>query len=462
MPTECIQDSFDFGTVAGREVVARFDGGAISSDAGALLLGQADRAIGLIERFAGCFQDRRSPELIEHRLETLIGQRIFGLALGHEDLTDHDQLRHDPILAVLAGKLEAGRAECAPLAGKSTLNRLELSRTGAPTRYCKIGHDGHAIERLLVSLFLDAETKPKRGEPIILDLDASHSILYGEQEGRFFSSFYDCYCYLPLFVFSGRHLLAAKLRTAAKDAADGALEEIARIVAQIRQRWGKVEIWIRGDSGFCRDDIMAWCEQNRVHYAFGLPKNVRLVRRIRHELAVAKRKAKRSGAPARVYKELRYRTLGSWSRTRRVVAKAEWTQAEANPRFVVTSLPEHSASTRFLYEDVYCQRGDMENRIKECQRDLFADRMPAAEMRVNQLRLWFAAMAYVLLCALRRIALGRTELAKATCATIRLRLLKIGAQVTVSVRRVRIALASAFPLQPTFALAYERLCAAAP
>jgi len=254
MPTECIQDSFEFGTVDGREVVGKFDGGVISSDAGALLLGQASRATGIVRQFARCFSDARVPEAIEHSVETLVGQRIFGLALGYEDLNDHDQLRHDPVLAVLAGKLAAGRKDCAPLAGKSTLNRLELSRADHTTRYCKIGHDPEAIERLAVTLFLDAEPQP-RG-PVILDLDATHSILHGEQEGRFFSGFYDCYCYLPLFIFCGRHLLAAKLRRASADAADGALEEVRRIVAQIRERWPNMAVWLRADSGFCRDDLM--------------------------------------------------------------------------------------------------------------------------------------------------------------------------------------------------------------
>ena len=458
MPTECSQDSFDFGMVEGREVVARFDGGVISSNAGALLLGQTNKAINLTRRFAACFTDTRLPELIEHSVETMVGQRIFGLALGYEDLVDHDQLRHDPILAVLAGKLQPKRPDCAPLAGKSTLKRLELSLKNQTSRHCKIGHDPAAIERLLVTLFLEASGPPPKR--IILDLDATHSILHGEQEGRFFQGYYDCYCYLPLFIFCGRHLLCAKLRTASGDAADGALDEVKRIIAQIRARWPGVAIWLRAASGFCRDDMMAWCEENRVDYVFGLAKNSRLVGMIGREMKAAQRKAAKTGAPARVFKELSYATLGTWSKKRRVVAKAEWTGGEANPRFVVTSLTLDQAKTRFFYEDVYCARGDMENRIKECQRDMFADRMPAPAMRVNQLRLWFSAMAYVLMRALRRIALAGTQLANATCATIRLRLLKIGALVATSVRRVKIAFASSLPLQATFATAHARLCSA--
>jgi Transposase DDE domain group 1 len=459
MPTECSQDSFDFGTVEGRDVIAAFDGGSFTSDAGALLLGQTNTAISLTRQFAACFTDARLPEAIEHTVEAMVGQIVFGLCLGYEDLVDHDLLRHDPAFSVLAGKLQARRKACAPLAGKSTLNRLQLSLKSQATRYCKIGHDPAALEQVFVKIFLQSQSKPRA--PLILDLDATHSVLHGEQEGRFFQGYYDCYCYLPLFIFCGRHVLAAKLRTADRDAADGALEEVKRIVAQIRETWPGVKIWLRGDSGFCREELMAWCEANEVDYVFGLAKNPRLLRQIGRQLVVAKRRSQRTGAAEREFKELNYATLDTWSKERRVVAKAEWTGGEANPRFVVTSLDIDRASTRFLYEDVYCARGDMENRIKECQRDMFADRMPAATLRVNQLRLWFSAMAYVLMCALRRIALAGTQLANATCATIRLRLLKIGALVTTSVRRVKIAFASGFPLQPLFALAHDRLCSAA-
>jgi len=271
--------------VEGREVVAAFDGGAITSDAGALLLGAADRAIGLVERFAGCFQDGRDPERVEHEVATLIGQRVFGIALGYEDLIDHDAIRHDPALAVLAGKLQARRSDCAPLAGKSTLNRLEHAPAGGPGRYHKIGHDGAAIEALFVDLFLEAHAKPPR--EIVLDLDATDDPVHGHQEGRFFHGYYDCYCYLPLYIFCGRHLLAAKLRRANIDAAAGAMEEAARIVEQIRRRWPRVRILLRADSGFAREALMAWCEANRVDYVFGLAKNRRLAGEIEAELAEA-------------------------------------------------------------------------------------------------------------------------------------------------------------------------------
>jgi len=412
MPTECSTDCDLFGAVEGRRVVADFDGGTITSDAGGLLLKATDRAIGLIERFAVCFNDRRRPELIEHSVATLVGQRVFAIALGYEDLNDHDELRRDPLMAVLAGKLAARRQDCAPVAGKSTLNRLELSREVA-SRYKKISHDTAAIEKLFVDLFVEAHSAPPK--QIVLDLDATDDPLNGHQEGRFFHGYYDCYCYLPLYVFCGRHLLAAKLRPANIDASFGALGEVERIVAQIRARWPFVRILLRADSGFARETLMAWCEANRVDYVFGLARNTRLVKAIEAELAQAEEEACRTGAPARRYKDFRYATRQTWSRERRVIGKAEWTKGEANPRFIVTSLRKAETGGRFLYEKIYCARGDMENRIKECQGDLFADRTSTATMLANQLRLWFASMAYVLLSALRRIALTHTQFAEATC-----------------------------------------------
>jgi len=455
MRTECNPDPLLFAPVEGRTVVASFDGGAITSDAGALLLGATDRAINLLGRFASCFSDARDPERVEHEVATLIGQRVFGIALGYEDLIDHDQIRHDPVLAVLAGKLAARRSDCAPLAGKSTLNRLEHAPSGQPSRYHRISHDGEAIDRLFVDLFLEAHARaPKQ---LILDLDATDDPIHGHQEGRFFHGYYDAYCYLPLYVFCGRHLLAAKLRRSNIDASAGALEEVARIVAQIRARWPRIRILLRADSGFAREALMAWCEQNRVDFVFGLARNSRLVEEIAVELIQAEDEAERTGKPARRYKDFRWATLDSWSRRRRVIAKAEWTRGEPNPRFVVTSLKAGEVTAGHLYEQVYCARGEMENRIKEVQGDLFADRTSAATMRANQLRLWLASMAYVLLCALRRIGLPHTQFAQATCGTIRLKLLKIGALVRVSVRRVIVAMASAYPYQPEFALAQARL-----
>ena len=458
MPTECSPDFFGFEPVEGRAVVAAFDGGTITSDAGALLLGATDRAIKMIDRFASCFHDERRADLIEHEVATLVGQRVFGIALGYEDLNDHDELRHDPMMAVLAGKLEARRDDCAPVAGKSTLNRLELSKL-VSTRYHKISHNPMAIKGLLVDLFLEAHARPPK--QIILDLDATDDPLHGDQEGRFFHGYYDCYCYLPLYVFCGRHLLVAKLRPADIDAAAGSVQELARIVGRIRRRWPRVRILVRADSGFAREELMAWCEANGVDFLLGLAKNERLIAEIETELDRVAAKSRRTGKPERRFKDFMWMTRSSWSRRRRVVAKAEWTQGEANPRFVVTSLARAECKARYLYENIYCARGEMENRIKECQLDLYADRTSTATMRANQLRLWFASMAYVLLCALRRIALHGTEFAKATCGTVRLKLLKIGALVRVSVRRIKVSMASGCPAAQAWGLAAIRLTAAA-
>jgi hypothetical protein len=383
---------------------------------------------------------------------------VFAIALGYEDLNDHDELRHDPMMAVLAGKLTARREDCAPVAGKSTLNRLELSKL-EPTRYHKISHNPVAIKALLVDVFLEAHDRaPKQ---VILDLDATDDPLHGEQEGRFFHGYYDCYCYLPLYVFCGRHLLVAKLRRADLDAAAGSVQEVARIVAHIRSHWPRVRIVLRADSGFAREELMAWCEANGVDFLFGLAKNDRLIAEIKSELDRAAAKSRRTGKPERRFKDFKWTTRSSWSRRRRVVAKAEWTQGEANPRFVVTSLARAACKARHLYEKVYCARGDMENRIKECQLDLYADRTSTATMRANQLRLWFYSIAYVLLCATRRIGLHDTQFANATCGTIRLKLLKIGALVRVSVRRIKIAMASACPTAHDWGQAAIRLAAAA-
>jgi Transposase DDE domain group 1 len=385
MQTECSADMFGFIPVERRRVEAAFDGGRMTSDAGAMLLGATDRQLQMIERFADCFIDSRAPELIEHSVAGLVRQRVFGIALGYEDLIDHDQLRHDPVMAVLGGKLEARRADCAPLAGKSTLNRMELSRP-EPTRYHKISYDGAAIEALVVDLFLDAHAAAPA--QIILDLDATDDPLHGHQEERFFHGYYDTYCYLPLYVFCGRHLLVAKLRPANIDASAGSIEEIARVVARIRQRWPQVRILLRADSGFARETLMAWCEDNGVDFLFGLAQNPRLNAEIEAELAAAQEQSQRTGQPARRFKDFIWRTRNSWSRERRVVAKAEWTGGAANPRFIVTSLTRQEHEARHLYEKLYCARGEMENRIKECRLDLYADRTSAHTLRANQLRLW--------------------------------------------------------------------------
>jgi hypothetical protein len=459
MRTQCNAEQLEFAGVERRHVVAAFDGGTVSSDAGALLLGRTDAAIGLIDRLAGCFVDQRDPDLIEHSVRTLIGQRVFGLALGYEDLNDHEQLRHDPVMGALLGKLTPRRSDCAPLAGKSTLNRLELHPVETANRYHKIRPDREAIESLWVELFLEAHREAP-GE-IVLDLDATDDPLHGHQEGRFFHGYYDGYCYLPLYIFCGEHLLCAKLRRSNIDGAAGAKDEIERLVTQIRARWPDTRIILRADSGFCRDELMHWCEENAVEYVFGLARNSRLVRAIGAELQAAKVESQQTQRPARRFKELVYRTRKSWSRARRVVAKAEQTGDKSNPRFIVTSLALSDLAARALYEELYCARGECENRIKEAQLDLFADRLSTATFRANQLRLWLASAAYVLMHALRRVGLKNTALAKACANTIRLQLLKIGAVVTISVRRVKLAMSEACPHQREFIAAFHALGAAA-
>ena len=483
MPTECSTGLFEFGRVEGHKVVAAFDGGAITSDAGALLLGHTDRALRLVDRLADCFVDRRKAAYVEHLVPTLVGQRVFALALGYEDLNDHDHLRHDPLFATLAGKLEARRKDCAAVAGKSTLNRLELSKPEA-TRYHKISYDAPKLEALFVDLFVEAHKSPP--EEIILDLDATDDPLHGDQEGRFFHGFYGSYCYLPLYIFCGRHLLAAKLRRANIDASAGAAEEVERITTQIRARWPEVRIILRADSGFAREQLMAWCEHNGVDYVLGLARNTVLSKAIAVQMAEAAQQSRETGRPARRFKDFSYKTRKSWSCKRRVIGKAEWIspslaeladattstalngepitappQGRSNPRFIVTSLSADTHEPRALYEKLYCGRGEMENRIKECQLDLFADRTSSHTMRSNQLRLWFASMAYVLISGLRRIGLAATRLADATCGTIRLNLLKIGARVTISVRRIKFSMASACPYTDIFATAWAALSRAA-
>ena len=462
MPTECNTDLFGFARVENRRVEASFDAGLATSDAGALLLGSTDQVIGLIDRFSECFEDNRSEGMIEHTVKTLVGQRVVGIAMGHEDLNDHDHLRHDPVMAVMADKLAAKRSDCAPVAGKSTLNRLELS-SDTPTRYHKIIHDPSSIEALFVTLFLEAHSTPPA--QIILDLDATDDPLHGDQEGRFFHGYYDCYCYLPLYIFCGHQLLVSKLRQSNMDAAAGSVDEVARLVTQIRAHWPEVRIILRADSGFARNDLMSWCEDHQVDYVFGLARNKRLVAELEPELERAQAQAEARRRPARCFKDFMWATQKSWSRRRRVIGKAEWMPGRgdkgANPRFVVTSLPRRLLRARRLYERLYCARGEMENRIKECQLDLFADRTSARSMRANQLRLWFASMAYVLLCALRRIALPYTCFAKATCGRIRRRLLKIAAVIRISVRRIKFSMASTYPYQDVFKTAHERLSTAA-
>lgn len=458
MQAQCSAEQLEFACVERRRVVAAFDGGEVTSDAGALLLMRADRAIGLVDRLAACFSDRRLPTAIEHSVRTLVAQRVIGIAAGYEDLNDHDGLRVDPLWAAVIGKLQAKRSGCAPLAGKSTLNRLELSVGDAPTRYHKISHDGDAIEGLFVDLFLEAHRRAPR--QIILDLDATDDPLHGSQEGRFFHGYYDGYCYLPLYIFCGRQLLVAKLRRSNIDASAGAVEEVRRVVGQIRDRWPVVRIMLRADSGFARESLMGWCEANGVDYVFGLARNARLQRILSRAQRDAWQLAARTGRPARVFRDFRYRTRKTWSRQRRVIGKAEQLGDKANPRFVVTSLTSDEWPATMLYEKLYCARGDMENRIKEAQLELFADRTSSHTFQANQLRLWLSSFAYVLLEALRRIGLRHTAFAVATAGTIRLKLIKVGALVSRSVRRIKVAMSAAHPYRAEFAAAFHALGAA--
>ena len=453
-------------------MVGGFDGGEITSDAGGLLLREVEKRTGVIHQFAGCFRDGRNAKLIEHSVQELVGQRVYALALGYEDLNDHDDLRRDHLLATLVEKEDPTgqnrrqeQDQGKPLAGKSTLNRLELHPGGeSQDRYKKIGVDEAAVECFLVKMFLDRyETPPAR---ITLDLDATDDPLHGHQEGRFFHGFYTCYCYLPLYMFCGGFPLCAQLRVSNIDVSEGTVEVLERTVGQIRESWPQVEILIRGDSGFAREKIMAWCEANGVDYLLGLAKNKRLLREIEKEQERARAGFERRGQPTRIFAEFFYRTRKSWSRSRRVVAKAEHLAKGANPRFIVTSLSRKQIKARPLYERVYCARGDMENRIKEQQLDLFADRTSSSKMRANQLRLWLSTVAgllqTLLLHLFRELGLKGTEMAKAQCGTIRLKLLKIGAQVKVSVRRILVAFAVGYPYQRIFAQVYENLLRVSP
>jgi hypothetical protein len=451
--TECTQSSFGFKACGKREIVARFDGGTISSDGGAFLLRQTDQRLHLLPRLAVCFLDGRNQEQVEHSILEMLSQRIYGLALGYEDINDHEQLRTDPVFGILAGREELEE----PLAGKSTLNRMELG-TGAKDRYKKITFWKEAIDELLVKVFL--ESYEKAPDEIILDVDTTDLPLHGKQEGRFFHGYYDSYCYLPLYIFCGEHVLCARLREANHEAAFGSLQEIRRIVTQIRAAWPEVKIILRGDSGFCRNELMSWCENHRVDFVLGLARNQRLRKIIGAPMHQATQQWNQTGQPARVFTEFQYKTRktnkGGWDRERRVAGKAEHIDGKENPRFVVTSLTKEQWEAQALYEKLYCGRGDMENRIKE-QFSLFADRVSVETMRGNQMRLYLSAMAYVLVSGLRRLGLKATELEEAQISTIRTKLLKIGAQIRVTARKVWVSMASSYPWQDLYQQVWANL-----
>ena len=458
MHTDCTSTQLAFEGLGRRAVVGRFDGGRLTTDGGVLLLREVDRRFRVTARLAACFRDH--PRRIEHRLETLVAQRVLALAAGYEDLNDHDRLRADSAFALASGcadvtgeRRRRARDRGHALAGSSTLNRLELGvpEAAAGDRYQRIAAEREAIERLLVDLFLEAHAAPPA--EIVLDLDATDDPLHGRQEGRFFHGYYGHYCYLPLYVTCGEHVLCARLRPADIDAAAGAVDEPARIVPQIRRRWPGTRIRVRGDAGFCREDILRWCEDAGLEYVFGLARNARLEPWLAKALHKSRRRGAATGRASRRFRECRYRTLTSWSRARRVIGKAEWLPGlrGANPRFVVTNIPRRTLGAQALYEDLYCARGDMENRIKEQQLWRFADRTSSATMRANQLRLTFSAFAGALFTLLRQVGLQGTAPARARADTIRARLLKVAARITVTVRKVWIAFPSGYPLQELFA-----------
>jgi len=465
METQCIREQMEFHQLGRRAVIGRFDGGKISSDAGGVLLREVEKRTEILKRLAGCFRDYRNEDRIEHTVGSLIRQRVYGIALGYEDLNDHDSLRHDVVMGLLSEKQQPSgtdrlkeKDQGKAIAGKSTLNRLELTPEDAneKSRYKKIVADGGAIDDLMVAVFIESyQSAPAE---VVLDVDATDDPLHGNQEGRYFHGYYAEYCYLPLYIFSGEHLLCARLRQANEDPASGVLPELSRIVEQIRAVWPEVRIIVRGDSGFCRDQIMRYCEgDGQLDYVLGLAKNSRLIKQIDTEMAQAQQIHQSTQKPARVFKDFRYCTRKSWSCERRVVGKAEYLAKGENPRFIVTSIANEEKDARALYEDFYCARGDMENRIKEQQLGLFADRTSTAWMRSNQLRLYFSSFAYILVHTLRRLGLQGTELAKAQCDTIRLKLFKIGAQIRVSVRKVWISFSESYPYLNLFQQVLARL-----
>ena len=450
--TDCSERPLLFQDLGSRQVAADFSGGTLSSDGGVLLLRQVDANLGLTQNLAQCFSDARQQVYVDHSVQQLLAQRLYGLALGYEDLNDHQRLRLDPLLATAGDKrdpLGADRFNPAhrgvALAGMSTLNRLELSNNKS-TRGHKLRHDAARMEACLLQM--GVRCLPKQAQEIVVDLDAMGHLVHGTQAGRHFRAYYDEYCYLPLYVFVGDIPLWAQLRTSDKDGADGVVAALEKIVAAIRKRCRRARIIVRGDSGFCREEILAWCERQApvVYYCLGLAKNSVLVERLGPALASAQMRWCLSGAAnVREFTEFEYRTVRSWSRSRRVIGKAEVTAQGQNPRFLVTNLPAKGFKgdpdkTRFtparLYEELYCARGEMENVLKQQVLDLRADRMSTHYLASNQLRLWLATFAYLLLERMRTLGLAGTELARATVGNVRLKLLKVAAQVRVSVRRV--------------------------
>lgn len=473
--TDCNAEPLLFQDLGTRKVMADFSGGTLSSDAGVLLLREVDASLGLTQSLARCFSDFREQMFVDHSVQQMVSQRIYGLALGYEDLNDHERLRLDPVLATACNKVDPlGHDRFNPahrgvaLAGASTLNRLELSNN-KNSRCHKVPHDPLKVEACLLEM--GVRCLPKHTREAVVDLDAMGHRLHGTQEGRRFNAYYDDYCYLPLYAFVGDFPLWAQLRTAEHGAAHGVVAALEKIVAAIRKRCRKARIIVRGDSGFCRDDIMSWCEsQPEVYYCLGMIKNSVLLEKLCPTLAQARARHCLSGSTTRAFGEFEYRTLEGWSRSRRVIGKAEVMSQGENPRFLVTNLPtegfkddqdKQRFSPQRLYEELYCARGEMENLLKQQVLDLRADRMSTHHLASNQFRMWEAMFAYLLLERLRTRGLAGTQLERATAGSLRLLLLKVAAQVRVSVRRVYVQLSSAYPLQELFALCHRRLMALA-
>ena len=450
MKTDCTQSEFELQGMDGRSIVVKRDGTAISSDGGLILLSLIESKYRIISRLASAFHDLRNQKLVTHTLSTILSQRIFGLCQGYEDINDHDDWRKDPLLAIACGKTPDDEG----LAGKSTLNRMELGSTPAngKSRYKNIRYDDPAMRKLLVEVFLETYTCGPRGpKEIIIDVDSTNDPLHGNQEGRYFNGYYDEYCYLPLYMFVGEFPLWAELRTADTDPAEGVIPALGEIVGEIRKRWKRTRIILRGDSGFNRPDILSWCEnQDRVFYVIGLPKNKRLTRAVNGSIREAAGLCKHTGKPARIFRDIRYKTKKTWEKARRVVAKAEHLPDGPNPRFIVTNIGMKTWDARGLYEDLYCARGNMENRIKEQKLFMFADRLSSHTIRANQLRLWFSTFAYLFTVFLRNQKVDDPTLPSAQASTIRLKLLKVAARVSVSVRRIVIHIPEAFPYWKTW------------
>lgn len=441
--TQCIRKPLLFSSLTGKKIVGDFNGGDITSDGGLPLLREVDRKIGMIDAINKAVDDPRCQSLIEHDQRTILTQRILAIAAGYEDLNDHQSLRDDTILKALTDrKLKRGQKESDPLASPPTLCRLENRVTR---------RDLARMASVLVEQFVASHDSPPK--ELVLDFDATDDRVHGNQEKNFFHGYYDHYCFLPLYVFCGEQLLVAYLRPANIDAAKHSLPILKLLVKRFRHIWPNVRIIFRGDGGFCRWKLHRWCDKNDVGYITGLPKNARVKRLARRTMITARWRFRQTGEKQRLFEEFSY-AAGTWDRSRRVIAKSEYSKQGENPRFVVTNL---AGDPRELYEQVYCQRGEMENRIKEQQLGLFADRTSCHDFLSNQFRVLLSAAAYVLMETLRRVGLAGTELARAQVGTIRLKLLKIGGRIVRSVRRIVVHLASGYPLQEVFRAVLDNL-----